>query len=65
KASPIAVDGRIYFLNLKGLTTVISASTRFNKVAENQLPAETVASPAVSGDRIFIRGAEALWCVGE
>ena len=29
RASPLAADGRIYFLNTKGLTTVVAASPRF------------------------------------
>jgi outer membrane protein assembly factor BamB len=64
KASPIAADGRIFFLNTEGLTTVVSASPRFDKLVENQLDDETIASPAVSDGKIFIRGRKALYCVG-
>src|SRR5690606_31771300 len=46
KASPLAVDGRIYFLNTDGVCTIVSASTRFNKLAENKLEDTTLASPA-------------------
>ena len=58
RASPVAADGRIYFLNTKGLTTVMAASPRLNRLAENQLNAETLASPAISDGRIYIRGQE-------
>ena len=34
KASPVAVDGRILFLNTEGLCTVVSAAPRFDKLAE-------------------------------
>jgi outer membrane protein assembly factor BamB len=37
RASPLAAEGRIYFLNMKGLTTVVSASSRFDRLAENHL----------------------------
>src|SRR5690606_4550928 len=32
KASPIAVEGRIYFLNQQGLCTIVSAQLGFNKL---------------------------------
>ncbi|MGD0900005.1 MAG: PQQ-binding-like beta-propeller repeat protein [Thermoguttaceae bacterium] len=64
-ASPLAAEGRIYFLNTKGLCTVISASRRFERVAENQLEDETVASPAISDGRFFIRGRKWLYCLGK
>jgi outer membrane protein assembly factor BamB len=73
KASPLAAEGRIYFLNMKGLCTVVSASDRFDKLAENQIgdPAnnplgcETSASPAVSDGRIYLRTRQALYCIGK
>jgi outer membrane protein assembly factor BamB len=65
KASPLAVEGRIYFLNTEGLCTVVSAAPRFDKLTENQLPDETLASPAVSGGRLYIRGKTALYCLGK
>jgi outer membrane protein assembly factor BamB len=65
KASPLAAEGRIYFLNTAGLCTVIAASNRFEKLAENQLPDVTLASPAVSGGHLFIRGRQALYCLGD
>lgn len=64
KASLIAADGRIYFLNTDGLTTVISASPRFDKLVENQLDDTTLASPALSDGKLFIRGYKTLYCVG-
>jgi outer membrane protein assembly factor BamB len=65
KASPLAAEGRIYYLNTSGLCTVVSASPQFEKLAENQLPDTTLASPAASGGHLFIRGQSALYCLGE
>ena len=65
KASPIAAEGRIYFLNQSGLCTVVSANDRYDKLAENQLPDETLASPAISDGRVFIRGKKFLWAMGK
>jgi outer membrane protein assembly factor BamB len=64
KASPLAAEGRIYFLNTAGLCTVVAASARFEKLAENQLPDATLASPAAAGGQLFIRGRQALYCLG-
>jgi outer membrane protein assembly factor BamB len=65
KASPVAVDGRVLFLNTEGLCTVISAQPRFDKLVENQLDDETIASPAISDGRIYIRGKQFLYCIGK
>jgi outer membrane protein assembly factor BamB len=65
KASPLAADGRIYFLNLAGLCTVVAASPNFEKLAENKLSAETIASLAVSDGRIFLRARSTLYCIGK
>jgi outer membrane protein assembly factor BamB len=66
KASPLAAEGRIYFLNTQGLCTVISAHSRqFEKLAENQIDDETLASPAVSDGRIYLRGRKTLYCIGK
>ena len=64
KASPMAADGRIYFLNRAGVCTVIAASDKFEKLAANALDGETNASPAVADGRIYIRTSKALYCVG-
>ena len=64
KASPLAAAGRIYFLNTAGLCTVVSAAEPFETLAENQLPDSTLASPAAAGGNLFIRGRQALWCLG-
>jgi outer membrane protein assembly factor BamB len=65
KASPLAAEGRIYFLNTRGLCTVVSASARFEKLAENQLEDDTLASPAASDGCLYLRGHKALYCIGK
>jgi outer membrane protein assembly factor BamB len=64
KASPVAAEGRIYFLNTHGLCTVISTADQFDKLAENSIDDDTIASPALSDGRIYIRGHKALYCLG-
>jgi outer membrane protein assembly factor BamB len=64
KASPIAAAGRIYFLNLAGKCTVVAAAPEFQKLAENEIDEETIASPAISDGKIFLRGKKTLYCLG-
>jgi outer membrane protein assembly factor BamB len=64
KASPLAADGRIYFLNRSGKCTVIAAAAEFKRLAVNDIKGETLASPAVSDGRIFLRAQTMLYCVG-
>ena len=63
RASPIAAEGRIYLLNTSALCTIVTATSRFERRAENQLNDETFASPIVSEGRIYIRGRKSLYCV--
>jgi outer membrane protein assembly factor BamB len=60
KASPLAAPGRVYFLNTAGLCTVVAASDKFEKLAENQLSSDTPASPAAAAGRLFLRTRDAL-----
>lgn len=64
KSSPIAAEGRVFFLSTAGLCTVISAAPRFDKLLENKLDDEFLASPAVSDGKIFLRGKNTLYCIG-
>jgi len=65
KASPVAAEGRVFFLNIDGLCTVVSAAPRFDKLAENALDDTTVASPALSDGLILIRGYKALYGISK
>lgn len=65
KASPIASEGRIFFLNTDGLCTIVSAAVRYDELTENQLGEGTLASPAVSDGAIFVRGRNYLYCVAK
>ena len=64
-ASPIAAEGRIYLLSEDGETTVIAAKPVFELIGMNKLNERTLASPAVSGSRIFIRSDRNLFAIGD
>jgi alpha-L-rhamnosidase len=65
RSSPLAAEGRIYLLNMKGLCTVVAASEKFEKLGENPVDDETIASPAVSEGKILLRGKKALRCIAK
>ncbi len=65
RASPLVAEGRVYFLNMEGLATVVSASPQFHRLAENQLDDRTIASPAVSDGKLYIRGRKWLYCLSK
>ena len=65
KASPLAADGRIYFMNRAGRCIVVAASGKFEKLADNRLDDDILASPAVADGRLYLRGKKALYCIGK
>ncbi|MGA2617150.1 MAG: PQQ-binding-like beta-propeller repeat protein [Thermoguttaceae bacterium] len=65
RASPLAAAGRVYFLNTTGGCTVVAATSRFDRLTENQLDDRTLASPAASDGKLFIRGRKTLYCIGK
>jgi outer membrane protein assembly factor BamB len=54
-ASPVAAEGRIYFLSENGIGTVLRAGPKFEKLATNKLNERTLASYAIADGAIFIR----------
>ncbi len=62
-SSPVAADGRVYFLNDDGVMHVVKAGPEFALLARNELGEKTYASPAISGGRMFLRGFKGLYCI--
>ena len=54
-SSPIHANGRIYFCSQEGKTTIIEAADKYRQVAVNELADGFMASPAVSGNALFLR----------
>ncbi|MGE3808458.1 MAG: PQQ-binding-like beta-propeller repeat protein [Gemmataceae bacterium] len=64
-ASPVATpEGRIYLASA-GKSLVIEAGPKLKILASNDLGDPQVASPAVSGGQLFIKGRTFLFCVGK
>lgn len=60
-SSPIYADGRIYFFDQDGKTTVLKPGREFETLAENQLDSGFMASPAVVGDSLIVRTEKDLY----
>ena len=60
-ASPLAAGDRIYLFSEEGKTTVLATGREFKKLAENQLGDGFMASPAVSGDALYVRSRTHLY----
>jgi outer membrane protein assembly factor BamB len=64
-AAPLTADGKIYLFSEEGKTTVLAASRDFKNLAENQLGDGFMASPAVSGNALFLRSRTRLYRIEE
>lgn len=64
-ASPVAADGKVYLLSEDGETIVLSAGRTPAILSRNRLDARQLASPAISGGRLFIRSDDALYAIGK
>jgi outer membrane protein assembly factor BamB len=64
-ASPIFADGRLYFLDEVGATTVIAPDTECRILARNIVRGKTQASLAVSGRALFLRSDTHLYRIEE
>ena len=63
-ASPVAGDGKIYFVSESGETIVLKAGREPEVLARNTIDGRILASPAISGGRLFIRTDDTLIAVG-
>ena len=63
-ASPVAVDGKIFFTNDGGETFVLAAGAQFNLLRVNRLNEQTLATPALVDGRWYFRTARHLIAIG-
>ncbi len=64
-ASPVAADGKVYFVSEDGETIVVAAGRTPRVLARNRLDARQLASPAIASGRVFIRADDALYAIGK
>lgn len=67
-ASPVAADGKIYYVTGNGEVHVLKAADELESLAVNTLGVEGetfAATPAISDGALFIRSSRHLWCFSE
>jgi outer membrane protein assembly factor BamB len=64
-ASPVAVDGKIFFTNDDGQTFVVRAGPKFELMHTNDLGEATLASPALVDGRWYFRTQRNLYAIGK
>lgn len=64
-ASVTAVRDRVLFTNEAGKTTVVAVGREFRQLAVNDLDGSVYASPALTGNQMFVRTTEYLYCLEE
>ena len=64
-ASPVYVDGRLWFFSEEGKATVLKPGRVFEQVAENRLDEGFLASPAIAGKAFYLRTRTHLYRIEE
>jgi outer membrane protein assembly factor BamB len=63
-ASPVAAAGKIYLMSESGETIVLRPGRKADVIARNTLNGRLLASPAISGGRLFLRTDDTLIAIG-
>ncbi len=63
-ASPVMADGKAFFLNMDGKMSIFSIAREKVLLGEPELGEGAVSTPAFSNGKIFLRGYNHLFCVG-
>jgi outer membrane protein assembly factor BamB len=64
-ASPVQVNGKIYAAGENGNVFVFLAAPTYKLLAKNAMTETIMATPAVAGNRLYIRTNAALYCIGK
>ncbi len=65
RASPVFADGKLILVGRDGTMATVKPTAEPELIEKMKLPDTFTASPAVSGGRIYLRGWNYLWAVGE
>lgn len=63
-ASPVAGDGKVYFVSRNGQVTVVEAGGDWGARPSGDLEEDVFATPALADGRIYLRTATQLYCFG-
>ena len=63
-ASPVAADGRLYLASEDGAIQVVKTGREFELLANNPMGEVLMATPAIAGDTLIVRGSTHLFAIG-
>jgi outer membrane protein assembly factor BamB len=63
-ASPVAADGKVFFVSRTGIASVLKAGAEQEVLAVADFDEEVVATPAIADGRLYLRTKSALYCFG-
>ncbi len=63
-ASPVSGDGKVYFASEPGTVTVVANQPEWKVISSHPFHEKIYATPAIDGERLFIRTEKALYCFG-
>ena len=61
-ASPVAGDGKVYFVSRSGIASVLRAGAEQELLSVSDLADEVAATPALADGRLYLRTRSALYC---
>jgi len=64
-SSPIIADGKLYIIDMGGVTHIMKADASGTIIAEPELGEDGYAVPAMADGAIYIRGKDHLFCIGQ
>jgi outer membrane protein assembly factor BamB len=64
-ASPIAAAGKLYITSEDGDVYVVKAGPQYELLAKNTIGEPALATPALAGDLLIVRGARHLYAIAE
>jgi outer membrane protein assembly factor BamB len=64
-SSPVAAGGHLYITNEEGHSYVLALGAEYKLLAENDLGETVMATPAIAGSDLYIRGGKHLFAIGE
>lgn len=64
-ASPVGAAGKIYLVSEQGKATVLKAGAEWEVLATNDLDDSVIATPAIAGNRLYVRTRGTLYCFAE
>jgi outer membrane protein assembly factor BamB len=64
-ASPVAAAGRLYVTSEDGDVYVVKAGAKYELLAQNEVGEPVLATPALAGNLLIVRGAKHVFAIGE